>query len=83
MDTPAIVIISIIALIITLAILYHIIRSAVKSATQKQADELKAIKRMFAMMLHKQGFSGQDLLDVHDETPEKFWQRIRPNPVSP
>jgi hypothetical protein len=58
-------------------IIYFIILTAVKSAGNSQARDVKTLMRMKAKEMRKQGFTYQEISDCITDSEEDFWNKLQ------
>lgn len=69
MGTPEIIIISILGFIITLAIFYAIIKSAVRSGTETLRQYTKIQTDLLSRIARKHGVTEEELKDAYSKQP--------------
>jgi hypothetical protein len=76
-DTQMIVFASIVGFIVGLIISYHIIRSAVKSATVDQEQFIRAIYRMKVKEMIDKGYQKEELTALKYDNEGEFWDKLQ------
>lgn len=68
-----------IGLVIWIVILFVVIKDAVKSATKGHVDALTTQNRLLIKLLEKQGVSKDEIIDLHEQDVNAFWDSIKEN----
>jgi hypothetical protein len=77
METSTVIFISIIGFLLWLLINYHIIRSAVKSATVDQEQFIRAIYRMKVKEMIDKGYQKEELTALKYDNEGEFWDKLQ------
>jgi len=62
--------------VVWLVILYLIIASAVHSGTKHQTYYLRALYRAELLRMKKEGYTQQQLSDLHFDDNDQFWHKL-------
>lgn len=65
-----------IGIIIYIAIVHAIIKSAAKSGTEMQEYHLKVISRLLIKRMLKEGYSKEEIVNMIDGDEDQFWKSI-------